>query len=102
MKSYKLKITPEAVQEIQQAIDYYNDARKGLGKIFYVALQKQFSLIKKRPHARSVRYDDVRFALLEKFPYAAHYTIDEQTHIIIIQAVLSDYQSPDTHWIKRL
>lgn len=29
MKSYKLKITPEAVQEIQQAIDYYNDARKG-------------------------------------------------------------------------
>jgi hypothetical protein len=102
MKTYKLKITPEALGEIQQAIDYYNDARKGLGKIFYAALLKQFELIKKRPHARSARYDDVRFALLEKFPYAAHYTIDEQTRSIIIQAVLSDYQNPGTNWIKRL
>lgn len=102
MKTYKLKITPEALDEIQQAIDYYNDARKGLGKIFYAALIKQFALIKKRPHTRAARYDDVRFALLDKFPYAAHYTIDEPTHSIIIQAVLSDYQNPGTNWIKRL
>lgn len=55
----------------------------------------------KNPLSRSIRYDDVRFALLERFPYAAHYTIDKPTHTICIQAVLSDYQNPETHWKKR-
>ena len=101
MGSYKLKITPEAFQEIQKAIDYYNIRSKGLGKRFYLDLQAQFTLIKKNPFARSVRYDDVRFALLHRFPYAAHFTINEKIRTIIIQAVLSDYQDPETHWKKR-
>lgn len=70
MSSYKLKITPEAHLEIQEAIDYYNICSKGLGKKFYLDLQDQFTRIKKNPFARAVRYDDVRFALLDRFPYA--------------------------------
>jgi len=40
MKRYKLKVTPEALQEIQKAVDYFNSRRKGLGKVFYLDLQK--------------------------------------------------------------
>jgi hypothetical protein len=47
MKGYKLIITPEAIQEIQKAIDYYNIRSKGLGKRFYLDLQAQFIPIKK-------------------------------------------------------
>lgn len=100
-KKYKLLITPEALREIQQAVDYYNDCRKGLGKVFYLDLQKQFTRIKKNPFARSVRYEDVRFALLDRFPYAAHFTIQDPTRTIIIQAVLADHQDPATNWKKR-
>jgi hypothetical protein len=46
MRSYKLKITSEAVQEIQQAIDYYNDARKGLGKVFTPPYKSSFRLLR--------------------------------------------------------
>jgi plasmid stabilization system protein ParE len=101
MKRYKLKITPEAHQEIQKAIDYYNTCSKGLGRRFFLDLQDQFTRIKKNPFARAVRYDDVRFALLDRFPYAAHFTIDEPTRTIRVQAVLSQHQDPDTHWKKR-
>jgi plasmid stabilization system protein ParE len=101
MSSYKLKITPEAHQEIQEAIDYYNTCSKGLGKKFYLDLQDQFGRIKKNPFARATRYDDVRFALLDRFPYAAHFTIDEPSRTIRVQAVLSQYQDPETHWKKR-
>jgi hypothetical protein len=101
MKRYKLKVTPEALQEIQKAVDYYNTRRKGLGKVFYLDLQRQFDRIKKNPFARSVRYDDVRFAMLDRFPYAAHFTIDEPSRTALVQAVVSDYQDPDTHWKKR-
>lgn len=101
MKRYKLKITAEADQEIQQAIDYYNSCSKGLGKRFYLDLQEQFARIRKNPFARAVRYDDVRFALLDRFPYAAHFTIDEPARTIRVQAVLSQHQDPDTYWKKR-
>ncbi len=101
MKNYKLKVTPEALEEIQEAIEYYNDKRRGLGKAFYLDLQQQFTLIKKNPFSRSVRYDDVRFAMLDRFPYAAHFTVDDTSHAVRILAVLSHYRDPDTHWKKR-
>jgi len=50
MRGYKLKITPEAFQEIQEAIDF---------------------------------------------------TINDTSRTIIIQAVLSHFRDPDTHWKKR-
>src|ERR1700742_1784700 len=101
MRRYKLKVTPEAFQEIQDAIDYYNGRRRGLGKVFYLDLERQFTRIKKNPFARSIRYDDVRFATLDHFPYAAHFTIDETLQAVRIQAVLSHYQDPETNWQKR-
>ena len=101
MKRYKLRITPEALLEIQKAIDYYNDCAKGLGKRFYLDLEEQFTLIKKNPFARAIRYDDVRFALLDRFPYGAHFTIDEPSKTVEIHAVLSQYRDPDKHWKKR-
>ncbi|MFA6058878.1 MAG: type II toxin-antitoxin system RelE/ParE family toxin [Taibaiella sp.] len=97
---YKLIITPEAVDEIQNAIDYYNEKKKGLGKRFYVDLQKQFSQIARNPLYRSLRYDNIRFAHLDTFPYAAHYDITND--IIIIQAVLCDYQNPEEEWNIRM
>ena len=82
MKPYKLKIAPEALQEIQEAVDYYNGCAKDLGQKFYLDLEEQFIKIKKNPFARTVRYADVRFALLDRFPYAAHFTIDEPSKTI--------------------
>ena len=101
MAKYKLVVTPESINEIQNAIDYYNEQQKGLGKIFYSEIKLQLNLITKNPFTRSIRYDDVRFALTHKFPYAIHYTIDETNKSITIQAILSDYQNPDTKWRKR-
>jgi hypothetical protein len=34
------------------------------------------------------------------FPYAAHYTTNEDSHAIIIQAVLAFQQDPEVNWKK--
>jgi hypothetical protein len=34
MKKYKIKIEPEALADIQQITDWYNNANSGLGKRF--------------------------------------------------------------------
>lgn len=100
MKDYKIQLTSECINEIQQTVNYYNIQSKGLGKKFWLAIQKQILKIKQNPFARSVRYNDVRFAIIESFPYAAHYTINETKRVIIIHAVLSFHQNPITNWIK--
>lgn len=92
---FKTKFTPEAIQELQEAINYYNSQKAGLGKKFYLDIKNQINLICSNPFLKSIRYDDVRFALADKFPYAIHYTIVKEKNIIIIHAVFSNHQDPD-------
>lgn len=58
----------------------------------------EIAAIKKNPFTRSLRYDTVRFAVVKKFPYAVHYTIDEFNNLIKIQAVLGFAQDADANW----
>ncbi len=44
-------------------------------------------------------YDEVRLAVVDKFPYAAHYIVDGT--LVKIQAVLAFKQNPDNNWITR-
>lgn len=96
-----VKYAPEVLQEIQHAVDYYNSLSDGLGKRFKQNLLNAIKAAKLNPTYNSFRYDDVRFAMVKKFPYAVHYTIDHRNHIVKIQAVLAFSQNPDTNWRLR-
>ena len=102
MRSFHLKFHPGFVHELETAIKYYNEQSGNLGKRFRSATQKQLTLLKKNPHTRSVRYDDIRFARIEKFPYAVHYSIDSTNNCVLVHSLLCDYQNPDIHWRKKL
>jgi plasmid stabilization system protein ParE len=101
MKKYSIVFSPEAIQEIRGAAEWYNEQQKGLWQRFKTLLKKEIDKLKSNPYTRSIRYDDVRFAIPEVFPYAAHYTIDEDTRKIIIQAVLAFAEDPDKTWKRR-
>jgi plasmid stabilization system protein ParE len=101
MARYKLVYSPESLQEINHIVDYYNQASKGLGGRFKKNLLAAIATVKKNPFGHSVRYDDVRFAVAEKFPYAAHYTIDADNHLIKIQAIFSFDQDSEANWKVR-
>lgn len=83
-KKYKLVFAPDSIKEIKEIVKRYNTVQKGLGKRFKKNLKQALEKTKKYPFANSVRYDDVRFSIPEKFPYSAHYTIDEKEKKLII------------------
>ncbi len=102
MNSYKLSYTPAATAQIIQIATWYNEQKKGLGKRFKDHLKKEVAEIKKNPFTRSFRYDGVRFAIVKKFPYAAHYTIDEDIHTIPLSFMLfSDLRKTRIKWEKK-
>ncbi len=98
MPGFTVKYAPEALQEIQQAVDYYNKVSVGLGRRFKQNLLDTIKATKKNPAYNSFRFDEVRFAVVKKFPYAVHYTIDQDNRVVKIETVLAFSQNPDTNW----
>lgn len=66
--AYKIVYTKAAIGHIKNVADWYNKQQKGLGTRFKTALKNEIKAIQKEPFSRSFRYNEVRFAVVKKFP----------------------------------
>lgn len=97
---YKSIILPLAKEDIRDAAIWYEEKQSGLGKRFTGQVREKVSFIKKNPKVCNIRYDNVRTAVLNVFPFMIHYIIDESNKTVIISAVLHTSRNPDL-WEKR-
>ncbi len=102
MAVYLLRFHPGFVEELESAIAYYNNQSGSAAKRFKMATKKQLNILKKTPKLRTTRYDDIRFARIDKFPYAIHYSIDITQNCVLVHGLINDYQNPETYWRKKL
>ena len=98
MTAYKLRFHPQFVHELDVSIAYYEGHSKTAARKFRSATKKQLNIIKKNPYAMSIRYDDVRFIHIEKFPYSIHYSIDVINNCVLVYRILCDYRDPEVFW----
>ncbi|TDE13166.1 type II toxin-antitoxin system RelE/ParE family toxin [Dyadobacter psychrotolerans] len=96
--AYQLLFSPEALLDITDTASYYEEIKKGLGKRFRNELKRKFLLIKVTPMIYSIRYNHVRTALLDIFPYSIPFNVLQDKGVIRIHAVLSHYRNPDQFW----
>lgn len=94
MKKFRFIYSPLALQDIEEAKDYYEKIQNGLGRKFVSRLQSTVLAIKRNPYFSSIRYDDIRCAQIKRFPYLIHYHINENEFIVIIVAVYSTHREP--------
>lgn len=99
MKSYRIVILSQAYDDIQEAIDYYNEKQTGLGKRFLTTTRSTIATIKKIPYFQ-IRYDEVRCLLIKGFPFMIHFTVEEKSSLILVHAVIHTSRNPDEHWLK--
>lgn len=92
-------LEPQALVDIQEAIEYYDEQQVGLGKRFETALNKHFSLLESKPYFQN-RYDDVHCFPIRKFPFMVHFTINETQKMVVIRAVFHTSISP-SNWKSR-
>jgi plasmid stabilization system protein ParE len=97
---YKSVILPVAKQDIKEAATWYNERQSGLGKRFTDHVRKTVHYIRQNPNAVAKRYDNIRTALLDAFPYMIHFTADEDKKIITVLAVLHTARDPKA-WKER-
>ncbi|MBC6492287.1 type II toxin-antitoxin system RelE/ParE family toxin [Flavihumibacter stibioxidans] len=92
MSTFELVLSADAVNDIDQAVDYYNGLSDGLGFEFTDTINRYFAKIQQLPSASAIRYNQVRVKPVDTFPFTIHYTVTEAQ--IIILRVFNIYQKP--------
>ena len=78
--------------DLRFAFDWYEEQRAGLGGEFRAAVQATFRTIELHPEIFSSVYDDVRRAVLTRFPFAVFYLVEPKR--VVVLRVLHTARNP--------
>ena len=90
---HKYHIISPARNEFNLAREWYKgQGVRGLSNRFAQAVKGCIDKIRINPYAHAIRYKNVRIAHTDKFPYAIHFYLDEDT--IIITSIIFQGRNP--------
>jgi plasmid stabilization system protein ParE len=90
--AHNLIIKPEAFDDIDDAISWYEEQKEGLGLELRKEIFDVIRYIEKYPKHSQERYRAFRVRYTSRFQYGIHYTIEEQT--IFVHAVMHTARQP--------
>lgn len=89
---------PEAERELREAVDYYQEIGPGLGFDLSVEVYAAIQRAVAYPRAWPVLEDEIRRAIVRRFPYGVLYSEDEGGLLIV--AVMNFHRKPG-YWKDR-
>lgn len=89
---YTLIVKSEAELDMLKAAQWYENKQENLGNRFMSLVDNKIKLINISPFYYQIRYKATRLALVDSFPYAIHFIVEEKN--IIILAVLGTSENP--------
>jgi hypothetical protein len=95
MKRYKIKIDPDALSDIHEIAQWYDNVQNRLGHRFLNTTIKQINSLNKNPGIYAIRYNDIRCMIIKKFPNMVHFYINDETHTVEVLAVINTYRNPN-------
>ncbi|MGJ3235692.1 type II toxin-antitoxin system RelE/ParE family toxin [Marivirga sp.] len=85
--NYALIVRPEAELDILESSQWYEEKQENLGLRFLDEVEDKIRLITQNPLHYQVRYKNIRLALLNHFPYAIHFLVDQNSVIVLATRV---------------
>ncbi|NHN26929.1 type II toxin-antitoxin system RelE/ParE family toxin [Flavobacterium jejuense] len=90
---YAIVIEPRAISDIQDAIDYYEFKKIGLGDYFYEIVDKTIQSLTDFSNYQ-IRYKDYHGLPMKIFPFIILYFVDELDKTIYIMSVFNTSMNP--------
>ena len=78
-----IRLLPAARQELDAAVDWYEDQRAGVGAALMTQIRGTFTRISSNPELHPKIYRDLRKAVVAKFPYIVIYR-ETSTEVLIV------------------
>lgn len=94
--SYTVVFRAEALQDITDGIDWYNEQQAGLSKRFYTQVENKLEQVAEHPFLYGIRYAEVRCALVDDFPYLVHYYVREKEQRVTVLGIIHTSRDPRT------
>jgi len=94
MQEYKILIDVDALEDIQDAVDWYNEQLPKLGSRFLRQVKREINSLKNSAGTYAIRYGDVRCVLVKRFPFLIHFTLDKKQKTVQVFAVLHMSRNP--------
>ena len=76
-------LRPQAESDLTVAFRWYEERNPGLGFEFRQAVEDSIRTIRLYPHSHRVVYNNVRRALVHRFPYAVFCMVSEQAIVVL-------------------
>lgn len=95
--SCEVVFTRLASADVEQAFQWYEEQRSGLGTEFEAAVDQILELVGQMPELGPITHRDLRRILLVRFPYAIYYRVTER---IEVRGCLHLRRSPNA-WRRR-
>ncbi len=95
----KVRYLSVAVDEFEEAVNFYNKQRSGLGFEFAAEVKNALGLISQNPEAWSPFSERSRKCLTNRFPYNIIYQ-EREDHILIV-GMMHQKRDP-VHWKQRI
>jgi len=89
---------PEAEEEFNHTIDYYETIEVGLGYDFALEVNTAIQRSVQLPNAWTTLDDNIRRSLVHRFPYGILYSVEGDELFII--AIMNLHRDPD-YWRNR-
>ena len=91
---YSYKVRDEAVEQLVEAVIWYEKQKEGLGIFFKTKFYDKLDLICNYPLHYKASYKEYHEALTEKFPFLIVYSIDEKIKHITVIAIFHTSRNP--------
>ncbi|MFA6062965.1 MAG: type II toxin-antitoxin system RelE/ParE family toxin [Gallionella sp.] len=96
---YHIVFRRQARREFDDAGDWYEKERTGLGLEFFAAIEHLLKLIADKPEQFPVLFRDTRKAVVKRFPYCIYFRLKHQ-HVVVL-AVFHSSRNPSI-WQSRI
>lgn len=94
MSNFAVRILTGADVDIEQAIEWYEHQKTGLGYVFYQSFRETVHRLADNPFLFQTHFLFVRRATFDRFPYHIFYAIDEYNEVVEVIAVLHQAINP--------
>ncbi|QRR03446.1 type II toxin-antitoxin system RelE/ParE family toxin [Dyadobacter sandarakinus] len=95
MTEYKVYLLNVAEIELDEAYEWYNQQKAGLGYQLVGEVSRYLKMISENPFIFAVRYqNDFRFAALKVFPYLIAYWIEEKSQSVYVASIFHTSRNP--------
>ena len=96
--SLRVVTRPQVEVELQDAADWYDAQREGLGDQLLVCVEAAIARVARSPESCAVVHGEVRRALVRRFPYCVYYKVEDGQ--LLVLAVGHERRKPE-YWARR-